>query len=73
LIINDIYNSVADLAVIKKGLSPEAKQHLIDEIKLFMSVHGDDMEVVLPYIILYVYNEAYIAAINDSLNVITSK
>lgn len=65
----EIQMRVSELSV-PKQLSKEGIEELTNAIRSYVEHTGtNDLEVVLPFIINYVYNEAYLCAINDVLKI----
>jgi hypothetical protein len=65
---------IYDLGGTPKQLTEEAILHLKAQAECFMDDYNtNEMEKVLPYIITYTYNQAYVAAINDVLMILHSR
>ena len=67
---HDKINRITELGVIGKTLTPEAMVYLKDNVTAYMERKGNDLEVVLPFIIGFVYNESYSMAVNDVLKIL---
>ena len=67
-------NDIVMLGTIRKTLTPDALEYLKDNInKKIEQSETNDIEVLLPFIVMFVYNEAYSCAVSDCLNILRSK
>lgn len=74
MIDNDLLKEIISLGNIHKELSPEAVAHIRSEVNKCFSERPDiSTEEVTLLLINYVYNEAYLSAINDVISLIFKK
>lgn len=62
---------ISELGVTPKQLTPKAVEYLKEKIEKYMEAHDtNDLTNVLSYIVFTVFNESYVAAINDVLKIL---
>jgi hypothetical protein len=70
---HDKMNRITELGVVPKTLSVEGQEYLKKTMQEYMVTNGNDLDKLLPFIIGFVYNEAYRAAVNDVLEVLRDR
>lgn len=67
-----IVNEISDLGVKNKQLTPEAKQHLQEQLNRYMEANNKEVfdSDCFGFLVTYVYNESYRGAITEVLDII---
>jgi aminoglycoside phosphotransferase family enzyme len=69
--LHEFVDKINNLAVTPKQLSPEAVKHLARFVHKYQTETGDSsIENIIPIMVNYVYNEAYVAATQDILKIL---
>lgn len=65
----ELINTFERMKVSRKQLTPEAIDHLRGIMEQYMQQQGtNEFTDILPFLVTYVYNEAYKMALEDAIN-----